>query len=223
MKAQNEKLDKRFKEVATVVLNSIDHYREAGRDDGFNIESIAEYLQRQFSTAEQGKEAMEERKLVCELCKGSGLDTTITGFTAICDNCNGSGYTTLDKINEPEQGKEATPVERKNLMWVKGSKKPRRAGEYFVIIDDYKSVAIFDGKDFFSNDNVVTKSITKWLWETPRTAAPTPKNTDDLKQKYAEHLGVKNELDTSDADAVEWASKTILKGANDVFNTGDEK
>ena len=39
-----------FLEMSKVIFNSIDHYREAGRDDQFNIQSIAEYLERQLAT-----------------------------------------------------------------------------------------------------------------------------------------------------------------------------
>ncbi len=42
---------------------------------------------------------------------------------------------------------------------------PKRAAEYFVYVDDYKSVGIFDGKHFFSNDNIL--HVTKWLDQTP--------------------------------------------------------
>lgn len=52
------------------------------------------------------------------------------------------------------------------MRWIKASERlPERKAEYFVIIDDYKSVVIFDGENFFSDDNVVTKSVVKWLDE----------------------------------------------------------
>lgn len=35
-------------EIAKTIILSIDHYREAGRDDNFNIQSIADYLKRCF-------------------------------------------------------------------------------------------------------------------------------------------------------------------------------
>lgn len=41
-------MEQKFIEMAKVIFTSIDHYRESGRDDKFNIDSIAEYLQRQF-------------------------------------------------------------------------------------------------------------------------------------------------------------------------------
>ena len=41
-------MEPKFIEMAKTIFNSIDHYRESGRDDKFNIDSIAEYLQRQF-------------------------------------------------------------------------------------------------------------------------------------------------------------------------------
>ena len=41
-------MEQKFIEMAKVIFTSIDHYRESGRDDRFNIDSIAEYLQRQF-------------------------------------------------------------------------------------------------------------------------------------------------------------------------------
>jgi len=37
-------------DISKTIFASIDHYREAGRDDEFNIKSIAEYLQRHFAT-----------------------------------------------------------------------------------------------------------------------------------------------------------------------------
>ena len=41
-------MEPKFIEMAKTIFLSIDHYRESGRDDKFNIDSIAEYLQRQF-------------------------------------------------------------------------------------------------------------------------------------------------------------------------------
>jgi hypothetical protein len=41
-------MEQKFIEMAKTIFNSIDHYRESGREDKFNIDSIAEYLQRQF-------------------------------------------------------------------------------------------------------------------------------------------------------------------------------
>lgn len=41
-------MEQKFIEMAKTIFSSIDHYRESGRDDKFNIDSIAEYLQRQF-------------------------------------------------------------------------------------------------------------------------------------------------------------------------------
>lgn len=41
-------MEPKFIEMAKTIFSSIDHYRESGRDDKFNIDSIAEYLQRQF-------------------------------------------------------------------------------------------------------------------------------------------------------------------------------
>ena len=46
-----EQVEERFMDTSKTIFTSIDHYREAGRDDEFNVKSIAEYLQRQFSTA----------------------------------------------------------------------------------------------------------------------------------------------------------------------------
>lgn len=40
------------------------------------------------------------------------------------------------------------------------------------------------------------------------TALPSPLTVDELKQKFAQHLGVK-ELETSDAYAVEWTVKEL--------------
>ena len=37
----------RFKDIAQTIIDSMDHYREAGRDDVFNIESISEFLERE--------------------------------------------------------------------------------------------------------------------------------------------------------------------------------
>jgi hypothetical protein len=48
---KNEKVeitDQKFIEMARVIFTSIDHYRESGRDDSFNIDSIAEYLQKEI-------------------------------------------------------------------------------------------------------------------------------------------------------------------------------
>jgi len=36
---------------------------------------------------------------------------------------------------------------------------PERVSECFIIVDDYKSVSIFDGTNFFSNDDRVTPSV----------------------------------------------------------------
>lgn len=36
-------------EIAKTIILSIDHYREAGRDDKFNVQSIADYLKRCFA------------------------------------------------------------------------------------------------------------------------------------------------------------------------------
>ena len=41
-------MEQKFIEMAKTIFLSIDHYRESGRDDKFNIDSIAEYLQREF-------------------------------------------------------------------------------------------------------------------------------------------------------------------------------
>ncbi len=39
----------KIREMAKTIILSLDHYRESGRDDKFNIESIALYLNRQFN------------------------------------------------------------------------------------------------------------------------------------------------------------------------------
>jgi len=55
---------------------------------------------------------------------------------------------------KPEQG----------MKWIDcSSRMPTRLKEYFVIVGDYKAVAIFDGKQFFSNDDLLP--VTKWLDE----------------------------------------------------------
>ena len=50
------------------------------------------------------------------------------------------------------------------FRWVKTSERlPKHKAEYFVIVDDYKSVSIFDGNNFYSNDNLLP--ATQWLEE----------------------------------------------------------
>lgn len=42
-----------WEEIAKTIILSIDHYREAGRDDSFNIQSISDYLKRCFTPPPQ--------------------------------------------------------------------------------------------------------------------------------------------------------------------------
>lgn len=47
-----------------------------------------------------------EEKLNCLLCKGTGIDTTITAFTGKCSDCNGTGVAANTPVKEERQVKE---------------------------------------------------------------------------------------------------------------------
>ena len=71
-------MEQKFIEMSKVIFTSIDHYRESGRDDKFNIDSIAEYLQRQFLLQQTACNA----KFICPVCKSTNFD----GLD--CDDCS---------------------------------------------------------------------------------------------------------------------------------------
>lgn len=68
----------------------------------------------------------------------------------------------------------AAPTEVKDsnveplFRWVKCSDRmPKIAAEYYVKVDDYKSVGIFDGKNLYANDYIL--NATEWLEQLPIT------------------------------------------------------
>ena len=60
------------------------------------------------------------------------------------------------------------------MQWVRADKRlPEMDAEYFVFIDDYKSVAIFIDGAFWSDD--IKVDVKRWLDESAPTE-PTPDN-----------------------------------------------
>jgi hypothetical protein len=101
-------MDKIFTDTAKTIFDSIDHYREAGRDDNFNIESIAELLERRFVVRDtvnvefvyvlEYTKYFKSGEVTKHFRRSLSQDTLFDYMTEFCDN---SGLV-LVKSDKPE-------------------------------------------------------------------------------------------------------------------------